>query len=188
MDAVSTRISRPELITFDLRGMKAALLAEANAHGVSPSAFVRSTLAEAMGAAARSVATRDLAPPPTHAEQRARLSLRMSRPEAIATLAAARAAGMSPGVYVACLVAGIPALTSGHARDDSLAALVASNDRMASLGRSLRQLTRRNAMSTAECRATLERVAPEVRHHIATVSAVLRDLRPTRHPTCSRRS
>ena len=95
---------------------------------------------------------------------------------------------MSPGVYVAGLVAGIPAFTSGHARDDYLAALVASNDRMASLGRSLRQLIHRNAISTAECRETLDHVAPEVRHHIATVSAALRDLRPTRQPARSQRS
>jgi hypothetical protein len=63
MDADSTRISRPELITVDLRGMKAALLTEAHAHGVSPSDFVRSTLAKAMGPAVRSVADERLGSP-----------------------------------------------------------------------------------------------------------------------------
>jgi hypothetical protein len=180
MDAASTPISARDVLTVDLRGMKAALFATARAHGVSPSEFVRTTLGEALGPLASSVATRWPILPGD--EARVRLSLRMSRAEAFATLAAARAAGMAPGAYVAGLVAGIPALTSGRPRGDHLAALVASNTELTTLGRHLRRLNgllRQGSVDALEeCRESVASLRQGVRGHLEAVSAVLADLRP----------
>src|SRR5207249_1739190 len=113
-------------------GLKAALLARARAHGVSPSGFVRAMLAEALGpneVPAQGACVAPSAGP----SQRARLCLRMARHEAQATLSAARAAGMPPGAFVAGLVAGVPVLTNGGTRTDHLAALVTSSAELATL-------------------------------------------------------
>ena len=180
MNAASTPISRRDLLTVDLRGMKAALFATARARGVLPSEFARATLTEAIDAAASFVATRGAVSPSGNA--RLRLSLRMSRAQAAATVAAARAAGMAPGAYVAGLVAGIPALTSGQSRNEHLAALIASNAELTSLRRRLRQLNgwlREDSMDAfEECREAVDRLGQSVRGHLAAVSAVLADLRP----------
>ena len=180
MDAASTPISRRELLTVDLRGMKSELIATARARGVSPSEFVRTTLAEAIDPSASSVATRPSAPP--IGADRVRLSLRMARTEAVSTLAAARRAGLVPGAYVAGLIAGIPALTSGRSRDDHLATLIASNAELTTLGRQVRQLIRLlhhgSIREPRECRETVDCLAQGMRSHLAAASAVLADLRP----------
>jgi len=189
MDAASTPTSRREVLVVDLRGMKAALFATARARGVLPSEFARATLTEAIDAAASFVATRGSASP--SGETQVRLSLRMSRAQAAATVAAARAAGVAPGPYVAGLVAGIPALTSGRSRPEYLAALIASNTELTSLRRHLQQLNgllRQGSMdASTECRETVDRLGQGVRGHLAAVSAVLADLRPRARgtaPTC----
>ena len=175
--------SSRDRISVDLRGMKAALVEQARARGASPSDFVRSTLAEALGQIESNATGRshDGARPLDH--DRVRLSLRMSRSEAAATLAAARAAGVAPGAYVAALFPGIPALV-GSALAERLVALVASNAEMATLARNLGQLAsllRQNpAHGARECREMLDGVAHDVREHLALASTVLADLRPVR--------
>ena len=175
--------SSRDRISVDLRGMKAALLERARARGASPSDFVRSTLAEALGQSESRATDRshDCARPLDH--DRVRLSLRMSRSEAAATLAAARAAGAAPGAYVSALLAGMPALV-GSALAERLAALVASNAAMATLARNLGQLAslfRQDPSHGArEYREMLDGVGPDVREHLALASAVLADLRPSR--------
>ena len=103
---------------------------------------------------------------------------------ACAVLARARQAGLTPGAFVASLVAGVPVLTSGQSRGEHLAALVASNAEMATLARKVGQLAslfRQGSTQAAhEYRAMLDGVAHEVREHIRRVSAVLADLRPGR--------
>ena len=180
MKAPSSR----EVICVDLRGMKAAVVEHARARGVTPSEFVRATLADAIGPSECSTATRpaDRSLPLT--KERVRLSLRMSRSDAVATVAAARAAGLAFGAYVSGLVAGVPALTSGHTRDEHLAALIASNAEMATLGRNLGQLVgllrEGSTRAAQECREMLDGIGREVHGHLASVSAVLADLRPRR--------
>jgi hypothetical protein len=189
MDAASTPISRRDLLTVDLRGLKAALFATAGARGVSLSDFVRETLADAIDPSAPSVATRHLVQ--SRGEQRVRLSLRMSRAEATATLAAAQAARMAPGAFVAGLVAGIPALISGRSRDEHLATLIAANAELTTLGRQVRQLSgllrQGSVRAPQECRETVDRLAQEVRNHLAAASAVLADLRPRARVTAPAR-
>ena len=174
--------SSRDRISVDLRGMKAALVDRARARGVSPSEFVRATLADSLGRVESSAADRshDCSLPPER--RRVRLSLRMSKSEAAATLAAARAAGVAPGAYVAMLVAGVP--TGGGTRGEHLTALVASNSTLATLGRNLGRSTsllRQSSVREArEYREALNEIAHVVRNHLALAATVLADLQPRR--------
>jgi hypothetical protein len=173
--------SSRELICVDLRGMRAALVEQARARGLSPSAFLRTALADALRSGGNFAAcpSDEVCPAPTAST---RLSLRMSSEDRHACLAAARHAGLTPGTFVAGLVAGLPVLTCGQPRGEHLAALVASNAEMATLARKVGQLAilfRQGSTQAAhEYRAMLDGVAHVVREHIRRVSAVLAELRP----------
>lgn len=175
--------SSRDRISVDLRGLKAALFERARARGVSPSDLVRDALADAVGPAEPPIggaATGAAAP----TEGRVRVSLRLSKDEALSITTAARAAGLSTGAYVAGLAAGIPVLKSGAHRSDHLAALVASSAELSTLSRNLHHLTsllsRGSVRAAQEYREMLDTVAQDVREHLALVSAVLADLRPRR--------
>jgi hypothetical protein len=72
--------SSRDRISVDLRGLKAALVTRAREQGVSPSEFVRSSVAEALGPTGAEHATGTA--PATDAGKRVRLSLRMRRVDA----------------------------------------------------------------------------------------------------------
>jgi hypothetical protein len=173
--------SSRDRISVDLHGLKAALFERAQALGVSPSGLVRTTLAEALGLPlqvteypAKRQASRE--------GDRVRVSLRMTREHAAATYQAARRAGLSPGDYVAELVAGVPALMSGATRTDHLAALMASTAELSTLSRHLHHLTsllrQGDWRSAEEYRPVLATLSTDVRAHMALASRVLADLRP----------
>ena len=118
----------------------------------------------------------------------------MTRDEASATLAAAAHAGLSPGAYVAGLVAGIPALTGGASRADHVAALIASSAELSTLTRNIHHLTsllrQGHVQAAQEYRDMLDTLAGDVRSHLTLASSVLADLQPRRqraelvkHPT-----
>ena len=184
MKAPSSR----ELICVDLRGMKAALVEQARARGVSPSAFLRAALADALKSAGSFVAAApdNSSPAP---QARIRLSLRLSGEDRRAILAGAHEAGLAPGAFVTGLVACVPVLTSGSSRGAHLAALVTSNAQMATLARNVNQLAtlfRQGASQAAhEYRVMLDGVAHEVREHVRCVSCALADLQPGRASTPS---
>ena len=174
--------SSRDRISVDLRGLKAALFERARARGVSPSDLVRAALATALDHAEPSITDRLANASVVSTEDRVRLSLRMTRRQALSTMTAARAAGLSPGAYVASLVAGVPVLTSGATRSDHLAALIASSAELSTLSRNLHRLTsllRQGSVRAAqEYREMLDTVADDVREHLTLASAVLADLRP----------
>ncbi len=119
--------SARDRISVDLRGLRTALFEQARARGVSPSAFVRHTLAHSLGTG-RALGTE--APPASEARptrDRRRFSLRLTREDADAVLSGARAAGLRVGSYIAGITAGIPLLTHGGNRNDHLAAMTASS-------------------------------------------------------------
>ena len=169
-------------ISVDLRGLRAALFEQARTRGVSPSDLVRAVLATALDHAAPSLTERSAPGTAASSEDRVRLSLRMSRSDALATIRAARVAGLSPGAYVAGLIAGVPVLTSGATRADHLASLIASSAELSTLSRNLHRLTsllRQGSVSAArEYRDMLDTVADDVRDHLTLASATLADLRP----------
>jgi hypothetical protein len=84
-------------------------------------------------------------------------------------------------------------LTCASLRSEHLKALVASNSTMATLARNLARLTsllsHGSVAEAAYYREMLDRVADEVRAHLAISSTTLADLRPRRlgtlegHPT-----
>jgi hypothetical protein len=187
--------SSRDRISVDLRGLRAALFDRARGQGVSPSELVRDALVKALGQLEQHPLghTANVSPAPD--EARARLSLRMTRTEALAILSAARQAGMAPGAYVAGLVAGVPVLNGGAKRADHIAELTASSAELSTLIRNIHHLTsllRQGQVRPAqEYRAMLDTLADDVRVHLNLASDVLAELRPrrshradaTKHPT-----
>jgi hypothetical protein len=175
------RTSR-DRISVDLRGLRAALFEQARTRGISPSDLVRAALATALDQAEPSITGRSAPGTAESSTGRVRLSLRMSRSDALATIRAARVAGLAPGAYVAGLIAGIPVLTSGSTRADHLASLIASSAELSTLCRNLHRLTsllRQGSVRAAqEYRDMLDTVADDVREHLTLASSVLADLRP----------
>ena len=174
--------SSRDRISVDLRGLKASLFEQARARGVSPSGLVRDALIDALGRAEPSSPDHVAAGASLPMQGRVRLSLRMSREEASATLAAARQVGLPPGVFVAGLVAGVPALLRGASRDAHIAALIASSAELSTLSRDIHHLTlllrQGNVRAAQEYRERLDTLAGDVRGHLSLASRVLADLRP----------
>ncbi|ACB33057.1 hypothetical protein Lcho_0784 [Leptothrix cholodnii SP-6] len=176
--------SSRDRISVDLQGLKAALLARAEAMHVSPSEVVRQVLSEALQAQ-----------PLSHRESTGRrtrrsvtgtqrLSLRMDHMHVLALNDAARRSGLSLGEHVAGLLDGIAALGGEGDRVGSLTALVASNAELSTLSRDIRHLTRllgRGEVQAARVyRERLDSVGDEVRAHLRLASQALADLRPQR--------
>ena len=174
--------SSRDRISVDLRGLKAPLFERARARGVSPSGLVRDALIDALGRTGPSSPDHVAAGPSLPLEDRVRLSLRMSRQEASATLAAARQARLAPGAFVAGLVAGVPALLGGASRDAHIAALISSSAELSTLSRDIHHLTsllrQSNVRAAQEYRGRLDTLAGDVRNHLSLASRVLADLRP----------
>ena len=174
--------SSRDRISVDLHGLKAALFEQARAHGVSPSRLVRDALTEALGQSDSSGLDRLAKTDAVATEGRVRLSLRVSRKEAVVIVAAARTAGQSPGAFIAGLVAGVPVLTNGASRADYLAALIASNAELSTLSRNIHRLTallrQANVEPARQYREMLDTLAGDVRSHLTLASGILADLRP----------
>mgnify|MGYP000844830004 CR=1 FL=1 len=176
----------PDFVTVDMRGLKAALVARATAQRVSVSVLVRRAVARDLG-------LDELSPPQVSASGKGstpggsvvKLSIRLTTTEAEQLAAGARSSGLSRGAYLAGLVAGIPALTSGTCRNDQLAALTASNAQLSGLSRNIHALTRfltlGNVPQAMVYRDTLDRLDGDVRRHLAQAAGLLADLRPRRH-------
>jgi hypothetical protein len=174
--------SSRDRISVDLHGLKAHLFARARARGVSPSWLVREVLIANLGQSDAPCVDREPAGPAS--VSRVRLSLRMSRTQADATLAAASRSGVPPGAYVAGLVAGVPSLLAGKRRAEYVTALIASSAALSSLGRDIRHLSsllrQGNVRAAQEYRERLDELFGEVRGHLTLAAEVLAGLRPRR--------
>jgi len=117
-----------DFVTVDMRGLKAALVARAQADRVSVSVLVRGAMARDLGMAAggKPHPVDTAVPIASHATS-VKLSIRMTRDEARRLAAGARAAGLSRGAYLAGLIANVPVLSAGGGRAEHIATLVASN-------------------------------------------------------------
>lgn len=176
--------SSRDRLSVDLHGLKAALLERAQALGVTPSGFVRTVLAEALGEPVRVDQCRRAS---TQAHGgRVRLCLRMRREQAQAVMDAARRAAMSPGDYVGGIVLGVPALSSGCSRADQIATLTASTAELSTLGRNLHRLTallrQANVEPARQYREMLDTLGADVRQHLMLAASLLAELRPARPP------
>ncbi|MDO9146721.1 MAG: hypothetical protein Q7U52_03490 [Hydrogenophaga sp.] len=176
--------SSRDRISVDLHGLKAPLMARAQAVGLSPSHLVRQVLADALGRPAPLNAEACRTPVQTDPSGRTRLCLRMRSEDAAATLQAAQRAGMATGDYVAALVAGVPVVLDGGGHAQTLQALTASTDELAHFGHRLYQLNallRRGDVEPIRLYVgMLETLARDVRCHLDHVSCALADLQPRR--------
>lgn len=172
-------------ISVDLHSLKALLMERAQALGVSPSHLVRKALADELGWSVGEVVDSSEKRTARRASERARLCLRMGNDESAATLAAARRAGMSPGRYVAQLVAGVPAIQEGGRHADHVAALTASNAELSTLSRNIHHLTnllrRGDVVPALAYSDMLNTLDGDVRRHLALAAGALANLRPRSH-------
>ncbi|MEO8124298.1 MAG: hypothetical protein ABI633_09635 [Burkholderiales bacterium] len=193
--ARTMNIPSHDFVTVDMRGLKAALVARAQAERVSVSVLVRGAVARELGLG------EGAAPQPTDRSKETafgsstvKLSIRLTRVEAAHLAAGARSAGLSRGAFLAGLIAEVPVLSGGASRTDDLAALIASSAELSTLSRNIHHLTsllREGAVRAAqEYRVMLDTLADDVHGHLALAAGVLADLRPRnrtagapRHPS-----
>lgn len=176
--------SSRDRLSVDLHGLKAALVERARLAGTSPSGSVRATLAEALGGPPEPIS--EARPPRLKARDvsRVRLTLRMSRADASAVLAAARLAGQPPGDFVADLLAAQPVPMPASDRAETVGALIAACADLSTFSRNLSHLVsllRQGAFRPAEeYRPMLTTLSIDVREHLDHLTRALVDLRPRR--------
>ena len=179
-----------DFVTVEMRGLKAALVARAQAERVSVSVLVRSAVARDLGLAADGEASRmnALTSGPANAAS-VKLSIRMSAEEARQLAAGARTAGLARGAYLSGLIANVPVLSDGGGRAEHIATLMASCAELSTLSRNIHRLTallrQANVEPARPYRAMLDTLAGDVHRHLELAARVLADLQPQRHSTRS---
>jgi hypothetical protein len=174
-----------EFVTVDMRGLKTALVARAQAERVSVSVVVRYAVERELGADCASWALSRGDQAVNVPGSLVKVSLRLTRTDAEQLAAGARQAGLSRGAYLAELLAGDPTLGGGTAsRSDRLAALNASCAELSTLARDLHHLAsllRQGQLRAAmEYRGMLDTLGADVRGHLAMAAGLLAELRPAR--------
>ena len=178
-----------DFVTVDMRGLKAALVARAQADRVSVSVLVRSAVARDLGLAVDGgdVSRTDEPTGRPSSATTVKLSIRMTAEEAAQLAAGARAAGLSRGAYLAGLVANVPVLSAGGDRTEHIAALMASCAELSTLSRNIYRLTallrQANVEPARPYRAMLDTLAGDVRRHLELAARVLADLQPQSRST-----
>ena len=147
-----------DFVTVDMRGLKAALVARAQAERVSVSVLVRGAVARDLGVAADGEAGRmDESTEHPSSARAVKLSIRMSAEEARQLAAGARAAGLSRGAYLAGLLANVPVLSAGGGRTEHIATLMASCAELSTLSRNVHRLTALLRQANVEPASVLSR-------------------------------
>jgi hypothetical protein len=183
-----------DFVTVDMRGLKAALVARAQAERVSVSVLVRGAVARELGLGKVAADHQAASAGATSSAASVKLSIRMTPEEAEQLAAGARAAGLSRGAYLSGLIVNVPVLTSGANRTDHIATLVASSAELSTLIRNIHHLTsllrEGNVPPALVYRDMLDTLAGDVRRHLTLAASVLADLRPrsrssdaSTHPT-----
>lgn len=174
-----------EFVTVDMRGLKAALVAHAQAQRVSVSVLVRAAVERELGLVDASTESQGAMRIAATAGSIVKLSIRLTSAEAEQLDAGARWAGLSRGAFLAGLLAVVPSLTGGTgSRLDCLAALTASSAELSTLSRDIHRLTallRQGEVGPAQqYRRMLDTLGDDVRAHLRLAAGVLSDLRPAR--------
>jgi hypothetical protein len=179
-----------DFVTVDMRGLKAALVARAQAERVSVSVLVRSAVARDLGLSAGGEPSRidSSATSPTSAAS-VKLSIRMTAKEARQLAAGASAAGLSRGAYLAGLITSVPVLSTGGGRAEHIATLMASSAELSTLSRNVHRLAallrQANVEPARPYREMLDSLADDVRRHLELAARVLADLQPRSHSAAS---
>jgi hypothetical protein len=179
-----------DFVTVDMRGLKAALVARAQAQRVSVSVLVRGAVARELGLGVECEPRREDAFSWSESSSaRVKLSIRMTAEEARRFAAGARAAGLSRGAYLAGLVANVPVLSNGGGRAEHIAALMASSAELSTLSRNIHRLTallrQANVEPARPYREMLDTLAGDVRRHLELAARALADLQPRGGKTVS---
>jgi hypothetical protein len=173
-----------ERVSIDLQGLKAPLMARAQATGMTTSEIVRKALEQALDTPAVPKVEEGKQPLTRKVGGRARLCLRMDSEDVQALRVTARRAGLSAGDCVAGLVAGAPVLTTAGGRSEQLAMLATSNAQLSGLSRNIHALTRfltlGNVPQALVYRDTLRTLDGDIRRHLKQAAALMADLRPHR--------
>jgi hypothetical protein len=174
-----------EFVTVDMRGLKAALVARAQAQRVSVSVVVRAAVERELGLVDATTEPEGAIRTAASAGSIAKLSIRLTSGEAEQLDAGARRAGLSRGAFLAGLLANVPSLSgSSGSRLDCLAALTASSAELSTLSRDIHRLTallRQGEVGPAQqYRRMLDTLGDDVRAHLSLAAGVLADLRPAR--------
>ncbi len=172
-----------DFVTVDMRGLKAALVARAQAERVSVSVLVRGAVARDLGLRVEFEPDReDMPARGVSSASSVKLSIRMTAEEAHQLAAGARAAGLSRGAYLTGLIANVPVLSAGGGRTEHIAALVASSAELATLSRNIHRLTallrQANVEPARPYREMLDTLAGDVRRHLELAARALSDLQP----------
>ena len=172
-----------DFVTVDMRGLKAALVARAQAERVSVSVLVRGAVARNLGLGIEcEPQSADVPRRGASSAASVKLSIRMTADEARQLAAGARAAGLSRGAYLAGLVANVPVLSAGGGRAEHIASLMASSAELSTLSRNIHRLTallrQANVEPAKPYREMLDTLAGDVRHHLELAARALADLQP----------
>jgi len=181
------KTSEHDFVTVDMRGLKAALVARAQAMRVSISVVVREAVARELSVAQ----PLDELPAPISKVATVKLSIRLTADEVRQLDDGARATGLSRGGYIAGLVAGVPVLSAGESRAEHLTALIASNAEMSALSRNVHHLAallRQGEVRAAqEYRQMLDTLAGDVRAHLKLAARSLAGVQTSRRRSSKHR-
>ena len=163
-------------VTIDLRGIGDAVRAVADQRRITVSQLARQALVANLDARSEPIPVLG-SDGPTLGRCVAKLMLRMPQAHADALMFNATALGLSYGEYVALLVEGSPLPPHKAEREADRAALLASNDRLATLSADLNALVRLIGLGdVAEAqkhRKRFETADAEVRQHLDRASAFI---------------
>lgn len=174
-----------DFVTVEMRGLKAALVARAQAQRVSVSVLVREAVERELGLGDATAEPQGAPRAAASAGSIVKLSIRLTSGEAEQLDAGARRAGLSRGAFLAGLLADVPALSrDAGGRLDCLAALTASSAELSTLSRDISRLTtllRRGEVRAAqEYRRLLDTLGDDVRAHLGLAAVVLAEVQPAR--------
>jgi hypothetical protein len=174
-----------DFVTVQMRGLKGALVARAQADRVSVSVVVRRAVERELGRVDVSRPSEAADRPAVAARRMVKLSIRLTRAEAEQLAAGAHRAGLSRGAFLAGPLANVPSLAGASAsRPDCLAALAASCAELSTLSRNLYHLTtllgRGDVRAAQEYRRMLATLGDDVRAHLRLAAGALAELRPAR--------
>lgn len=176
----AVRSSAREYFTIDLRGLRAALAARADADALTESDVLRSALAAKLGPDAIASKPSSSVAPTAHRRSCAKLSIRLPHLAADRLDQNSRAAGVSRGAYLARLIDGVAPLVSSSDRIALAKALNSSAEELAVLSRDIQHLTellRRGSVEAArQYRERLDTLDGDVRAHLERNAKVLAEL------------
>jgi hypothetical protein len=169
-------VASRDRVTIDLRGIGDAVRAAAAERGITVSQLARRALVTSLEVASTPVPTPG-SDSPTPGRVVAKLMLRMPQAHAEALILNAAALGLSYGEYVARLVEGTRLPQPTVEREADRAALLASNDQLATLSADLNALVRFVSQGSGEKaekhRQRFEAADAEVRRHLERASAFI---------------